>query len=74
MDDARAIWSVSISPRNPDAVIVAQALQGAPARERSALLLKWAAAYLQGKANDAPAIPPAFGMSDDEISSLLDDF
>lgn len=70
----RAIWPISISPTNPDAVVVAQALKDTPKGERSALLLKWAAAYLQGKANDRPAVLPAFGMSEEEISSLLDDF
>jgi len=74
MDGPRQIWSISISPRNPDAMLVAQALKDAPKSERSALLLKWAAAYLQGKASDQPTILPAFGMSDDDISSLLDDF
>ena len=74
MDRERIIWSVSISPRNPDAVTVAQALKDVLPRERSALLLRWAAAHLQGKANDQPAILPEFGMSDEEISGLLDDW
>lgn len=74
MDDPRAIWSVSVSPRNPDARVVAQALAGVAPRERSALLLRWAAAYLQGKANDEIAIVPEFGMSEEDISSLLDGF
>jgi hypothetical protein len=53
---------------------VAQALKSAPKGERSALLLRWAAAYLQGKAKEQPAIVPELGMSDEEFSELLDDF
>ena len=74
MEGARKIWPISISPRNPDAVVVAQALQSTPRGDRSALLLKWAAAYLQGKANDRPAAISELGMTDDELSELLDDF
>lgn len=69
----RAVWPISVSSRNPDAVVVAQALQGAAKGDRSALLLRWAAAYLQGKANDQPVIPE-LGMTDEELSELLDDF
>lgn len=71
---ARDIWPISISPSNPDAQVVAQALKDAPRGERSGLLLRWAAAYLQGKAKEQPAIVPELGMSDEEFSELLDDF
>jgi hypothetical protein len=69
----RAVWPISVSERNPDALVVAQALQGTPKGDRSALLLRWAAAYLQGKANERPAIPE-LEMTDEEVSALLDDF
>lgn len=69
----RIVWPISVSERNPDALIVARALQGTPKGDRSALLLRWAAAYLQGEANDQLVIPE-LGMTDDEVSDLLDDF
>lgn len=70
----RVVWPISVSERNPDALVVAQALQGTPKGDRSALLLRWAAAYLQGKANDQPPVIPELGMTDEELSELLDDF
>lgn len=74
MDGQRKIWPISISPRNPDAVVVVQALKGALKGERSLLLLRWAAAYLQGKANQQPASIPELGMTEDELDDLLNDF
>lgn len=70
----RAIWTVSVSLANPDAVVVTQALMGTPKGERSALLLKWAAAYLQGRALETPAIIDGLGMTDEELDGFLDDF
>ena len=70
----RAIWPISVSLTNPDAQVVVQALKGAPKGERSGLLLRWAAAYLQGKANEQPAIIPELGLSDEDLSDLLDGF
>lgn len=70
----RTVWPISVSPLNPDAIIVAQALKEAPKGERSALLLRWAAAYLQGRVDDQPIVIPEFGMTDDELSDLLDGF
>jgi hypothetical protein len=70
----RAIWPISISPTNPDAQVVAQALKDAPKGERSALILRWAAAYLQGRAKEQPIAMNELGMSDAELSELLDDF
>lgn len=71
---ARDIWPISVSPSNPDAQVVAQALKDAPKGERSSLLLRWAAAYLQGKAKEQPAIVPELGISDEDLDDRLDDF
>ncbi len=72
----RTIVSLSLSPANPDAMLVAQALkdQAVPQGQRSAKILEWAAAYLSGKANETPAIIPEIGLSEEEIDGLLDDF
>jgi|GEM_PF-2706360 len=70
----RAPLTLSLSPANPDALVVAAALKGVPAGQRSASLLRWAAAYLQGGVLDAPAVASALGMSEAELDALLDDF
>lgn len=70
----RVVWPISVSPLNPDAAVVAQALKDVPAGRRSAALLRWAAAYLSGRVNEQPAITPEFGISEDELNALLDDF
>ncbi len=71
----RAILSLSLSPTNPDAAVVAEALTQVPARERSAALLRWAAAYLQGRALEQPSVVMAeLGMSESDLDALLDEF
>lgn len=70
----RRILVVSLSARNPDAVAVAQALADVPARQRSEQLLGWAAAYLQGRVNEAAGEASPLGLSEEELDQLLDDF
>lgn len=65
--------TISLSPKNPDAVAVMDAIRDIPTRQRSAEMLRWAAAYLSGKQREllAEHIP---GLDDDEIDAALDDF
>lgn len=53
----RTVMKLSMSPGNPDAVLVAQALQEIPKGQQSAVLLSWAAAYLRGEARLAEEKP-----------------
>lgn len=72
----RTIISLSLSARNPDALLVAEALaaRGVPLGRAGAHILTWAAAYLSGATN-APALPADdLGMDDDELDALLDGF
>lgn len=70
----RVKMTISLSPRNADAVAVASALKDIPDRQRSAELLRWAAAYLAGDQRWPNAVVSGIGLTDDEIDSLLDDF
>lgn len=70
----RVIVPLSLSPANPDALVVAAALADVPPRGRSAAILSWAAAYLQGRALEAPAIEADLGMSEEELDAALDNF
>ena len=70
----RGIMSVSLSAANPDAQIVLAALKGVAKNQRSAELLRWAAAYLSGQTNTQPALLPELGMTEDELDALFDDF
>lgn len=71
----RVIVPLSLSPANPDALIVAQALADIGERGRSAAILRWAAAYLQGQAREVPTpAEAALGMSEEELDALLDAF
>jgi hypothetical protein len=71
----RKVYSLSLSPRNPDAVAVSRALieREIEPRQRSATILEWAAAYLAGRAMECQ-ISTAPTMSDEELDTLLDDF
>jgi len=74
----RAVWTISISTGNPDAVTVTEALVEVPRGERSALLLRWAAAFLTAPALVIPP-PPVIeesdlGLSEDDIDAALDDW
>jgi hypothetical protein len=72
----RTPMTISLSPANPDAVVVIDALAHIPPRQRSATLLHWAAEYLQGRANAAQAaeIEDGLGLTDEEVDALLDAF
>lgn len=70
----RIVMPISMSPLNPDAQIVAQALKDVPPGGRSAAILRWAAAYLNGQTNSQPVVIPEIGMTEDEFDALLDDF
>ncbi len=70
----RSILPISLSASNPDAVIVAQALKEVVKGQRSAALLRWAAAYLSGQTNEQPAAIPELGLTEEELDQLLDDF
>lgn len=70
----RGVMTISLSPRNADAVVVAEALKDIPARERSAKLLRWAAAYLAGEERENAQKADAIGLTEDEIDTLLDDW
>lgn len=50
----RQVISLSLAPGNPDAVRVLEALDAeqVPRRQRSAVLLAWLAAYLDGRARE----------------------
>ena len=65
--------TISLSPANPDAVLVLQALQVVERRQRSAELLRWAAGFLSGRAVEVPIITD-MGLSEEEFDALLDDF
>lgn len=76
----RTVISVSVSPRNEHAVIVAEALaaRGISLTCGGGQILAWAAAYL----TEPPPTPKPqeketqelFGMSVDELDARLDDF
>ena len=74
MTGRRTVIPLSLSPANPNAVLVLRALAQVPKGERSARLLEWAAGYLSGRANDESALIPEIGMSEEELDQLLDDF
>jgi hypothetical protein len=70
----RTVMPISLSPANPDAVVVAQALRAIPSGQRSATLLRWAAAFVQGEHNEQPALIDGLDITEDELDALLDDF
>lgn len=72
----RTVLSLSLSPANPDAVTVATALKerNIEKGKRTAAILTWAAAYLQGKGAEEPIAVNPLGLSEEEIDALLDDF
>ncbi len=63
----REVVSLSLSPKNPDAQIVLDALRAAdvPKRQQSALLLRWLAGYLRGERG-------AMAQADDDDDGLGD--
>jgi hypothetical protein len=75
MAERRTVISLSVSPRNPDAATVAEALKerGIAITHGGGQILAWAAAYLSGRAADPPPIVDQ-GPSEEELDQLLDDF
>jgi hypothetical protein len=71
----RTVISVSVSPRNPDAALVAEALaeQGIELTRGGGQILAWAAAFLNG-ASATPRRIEEPGISDEELDALLNDF
>lgn len=72
----RTVVSVSVSPRNRDAAIVAEALAelGIPLTHGGGQILAWAAAHLTAP----PPMPPVLSEEDDvfgvDLDACLDDF
>lgn len=69
----RGRMTISLSPKNEDAALVARALEQAPERQRSALLLRWAAAHLSGE-TAAPAQPREWNPNEADIDAAIDDW
>lgn len=76
----RTVVSMSVSEQNPDAEIVRAALEarGIPLTRGGGRILAWAAAFLTAPLLVAvqTTVPDGqdFGLSEDEIDALLDDF
>jgi len=70
----RQVISLSLSPTNPNAQRVLAALEQEqiPSRERSATLLAWLVAYLDG--NGRMQAGQSNEMSDEELDAILEDF
>ena len=72
----RRVISVSFSEKNPDAVVVAQALRdrGITLGHGGGKILAWAAAAIQGKlvVSEAPSLEESFGMTEQDISASID--
>lgn len=69
----RIVRSFSFSSLNPDTAVVLHALKDVPRGERSAKILRWAAAYILKEENTSE-ISIGIGMTEEEIDALLDDF
>lgn len=67
--------TISLSPKSEDAATVMRALKTAPHWKRSAELVRWAAAYLNGEslAKQAETIPE-LDMTDEEVDAILDEW
>lgn len=71
----RARITISLSTKNEDAATVLRALAAAPHWKRSAELIRWAAAYLNGEAlvkEEKTAME--IGMTEDEFDEAMDDW
>jgi hypothetical protein len=66
--------TISLSPRSEDAVTVLRALEKVKHWRRSAELLRWAAAYLNGEALQKTEVLLDMDLTDAELDALLDDF
>lgn len=65
--------TISLSQKNPDAIVVIEAIRDIPARQRSAILLRWAAAYLDGRQREVN-VERSFIFDDGELDAALDDW
>lgn len=68
----RARITISLSPKNDDAATVLRALGEVKHWKRSAEILRWAAAYLNGEVAENERNP--IGLDMDEIDAAMDDF
>lgn len=64
--------TISLSTKNEDAATVLRALEQAPYWKRSAELVRWAAAYLNGESMARTPNPSDSVAKDDELNELLD--
>jgi hypothetical protein len=70
----RTVMTISLSPLNVDAVLIVEALKDVPPGERSATLVRWAAAYLTRRHEEPPEQVNALGLTEAEIDELFDAF
>jgi hypothetical protein len=73
----RVLVPLSYSRRNPDALRVMRELRrrGVPPRQRSAMIWRWAAGYLDGEVEEAESTGnTSLGMSREQLDALLDGF
>jgi hypothetical protein len=72
---SRTRITISLSAKNSDSAIVLRALEKAPHWKRSAELVRWAAAYLNGESlARAAETVPGLDMTEDEFDALFDAF
>jgi len=69
---ARKRITISLSSTSDDAVTVARALEQAPHWKRSAELVRWAAAYLNGKALAQASPLPGLDLTEEELDDAID--
>lgn len=69
---ARQRITISLSSKNDDAATVMRALESAPHWRRSAELIRWAAAYLNGESMAKAGIAPEPEADGDEMDELFD--
>lgn len=76
---SRTRITISLSAKNSDSVVVLRALEQAPHWKRSAELVRWAAAYLNGeslvRAGESlvrAEVIPELDMTEEELDTLLD--
>ena len=69
---SRTRITISLSAKNSDSVVVLRALEQAPHWKRSAELVRWAAAYLNGESLVRAEVIPELDMTEEELDTLLD--
>jgi hypothetical protein len=65
--------TISLSQKNPHAIAIMEAIKDIPARQRSVVMLRWAASYLSGKQREVNAISVS-DFDDEELDAALDDW